>query len=391
MPDFDFDKLTDRRGSLSCKWDVADGELPMWVADMDFETAPAVKRAIEERAAHGIFGYTDVQDEYFRAYSDFWYRRHGHRFDTEELIYANGTVAAISSSVRRLTHPGESVLILAPVYNIFYNSILNNGRVVLCSDLLLVEGEWEIDWADFEEKLARPTTTMLIFCNPHNPVGRIWRPEELARVAELAARHGVTVFSDEVHAEFVAECKEYTPFAAASPLAALISVSALSVSKSFNLAGLQSACLAVKNEALRRRIYRGLNNDEVGEPNAFAMQASVAALTECDGWLDALVSYVNENKRIATEFISCEIPDITVPRSDATYLLWVDVSRICHDGEYFAKELRRLTGLYISSGAQYGECARGYVRINLATQRSRVLDGLERLKRGAEIIAHAEQ
>ena len=156
MPTFDFDKLTYRRGSLSCKWDVAEGELPMWVADMDFETAPAVRRAIEERAAHGIFGYTDVQEDYFRAYSDFWHRRHGYRFATEELIYAGGTVAAISSSVRRLTHPGESVLILAPVYNIFYNSILNNGRVVLSSDLLLVDGEWEINWADFEEKLARP-------------------------------------------------------------------------------------------------------------------------------------------------------------------------------------------------------------------------------------------
>ena len=151
---------------------------------------------------------------------------------------------------------------------------------------------------------------MLIFCNPHNPVGRVWSREELARVAELSARHGVTVFSDEVHSELVAEGREYVPFAAASPLAELISVSALSVSKSFNLAGLQSACLVVKNDALRRRIYRGINNDEVGEPNAFAMQANIAALTECDGWLDALVSYINENKRLAADFIEREIPTL---------------------------------------------------------------------------------
>ena len=379
---YDFDRLTDRSGTYSYKWKVEEGELPMWVADMDFETAPAVRSAIERRAAHGIFGYSETPDAFFEAVSGYWGRRHGFAFPTEWLVYSNGIVAAISSAVRRLTHPAENVLIQAPVYNIFYNSILNNGRRVLSSDLVYRDGVYSIDFEDLEAKLALPATTLMILCNPHNPVGKVWSREELCRIGELCYKHGVTVFSDEIHCDFIKHLGAYTPFAAASEVCADISVNALSGSKTFNIAGLQSACLAVKNPALRYRIYRGLNNDEVGEPNAFAMGACIAAFTDCDEWVDGLVEYVFENRRIAEEYIRDNIPDLRAVSSDATYLLWIDISAVSDDSVEFCKELRERTGLYLSDGYEYGECGKTFVRMNLATQRSRVLDGLERLRRG---------
>lgn len=381
---YDFDKLTDRSDTYSLKWNVKDGELPMWVADMDFETAPPIRRALEKRAAHGIFGYSETPDAFYRAVSDYWGRRHGFAFPTEWLVYSNGIVAAISSCVRRLTHPAENVLIQAPVYNIFYNSILNSGRRVLSSDLVYRDGGYSVDFRDLEAKLALPATTLMILCNPHNPVGKVWSKEELCRIGELCKKYGVKVISDEIHCDFTEPRGKYTPFAAASEVCADISVTAVSVSKTFNLAGLQSACLAVKDPQLRYQVYRSVNNDEVGEPNAFAMTACISAFTECDGWVDGVVDYVFENRHTAERYIKDNIPGIRAVVSDATYLLWIDISAVCADSVEFCKRLRESTGLYLSDGLEYGECGRAFVRMNLATQRSRLLDGLERLKRGVE-------
>lgn len=375
-----FDELTDRRNTLSYKWDVKDGELPMWVADMDFETSPAVKAAVMKKAEEGIYGYSTTPDELFSAVSDFYGRRHGFAFPTEWMMYSGGVVAAISSVVRRLTHPNECVLIQAPVYNIFYNCILNNGRRVLSSDLVYDGGEYSIDFSDLEEKLSRDETTLFILCNPHNPVGKLWSREELSRIAELAAKHGVTVLSDEIHCDFVKPGLSYTPFASVSELSADISVSLVSGSKTFNIAGLQSAFAVVKNKQLRYRVYRGLNNDEVGEPNIFSAAANIAAFSSSDDWVDGLVFYVFENKRLACEYINGRICGLKTAFSDATYLLWIDISAVSKDSVEFTKELRERTGLYLSDGEEYGECGKSFVRMNLATQRERVMDGLERLR-----------
>lgn len=381
---YDFDKLTDRSGTLSYKWDVKDGELPMWVADMDFEVAPPIKRAIVERAEHGIFGYTAMPDELFESVSSYWGRRHGYAIPVSHMIYSNGVVAAISSIVRRLTEPAENVLIQAPVYNIFYNSILNNGRRVLSSDLLYDGAEYSVDFEDLESKLADPQTSLMILCNPHNPVGKIWTKDELARIGELCNKHGVTVLSDEIHCDITDPRDGYTPFASVNEVCRRISISTVAASKTFNIAGLQSACLFASDSVLRHKVWRGLNNDEVGEPNAFSMTANIAAFTECDEWVDGMLDYVFENKRIAADFINSEIPGMHATYSRATYLLWIDISGVADDSVDFCDKLRESTGLYLSDGAEYGECGRRFVRMNLATQRARVLDGLERLKRGAE-------
>ena len=382
---YDFDKLTDRFGTLSYKWGVKDGELPMWVADMDFEVAPPIKRAIVQRAEHGIFGYTAIPDEYFEAISSYWGRRHGYAIPVEHMIYSNGIVAAISSIVRKLTTPAENVLVQAPVYNIFYNSIVNNGRNVISSDLVYDGAEYSIDFEDLERKLALKQTSLMILCNPHNPVGKIWTSEELAKIGELCYKHGVTVLSDEIHCDITDPKDAYTPFAAVSDLCRRISVSAVAASKTFNIAGLQSACIYAEDPVIRHRVWRGLNTDEVGEPNAFSMTANIAAFTECDAWVDEMLDYVFENKRIACDFINTEIPGLKATYSKATYLLWIDISGVAEDSVDFCEKLRESTGLYISDGEEYGACGKSFVRMNLATQRERIIDGLNRLKKGVEI------
>ena len=381
----EFDIITDRSGTYSYKWDVKAGELPMWVADMDFETAPAVKRAIVERARHGIFGYSATPCEFFEAVSGYFGRRHGFKIPTEWMVYSNGIVAAIGSAVRRLTHPDENVLIQAPVYNIFYNSILNNGRNVISSDLVYDGSGYSIDFDDLEEKLALPQTSLMILCNPHNPVGRVWTANELAKIGDLCHKHGVTVLSDEIHCDITdPHSAGYTPFASVNEVCRHISVTAVASSKTFNIAGLQSACLFAEDPVLRHKVWRGVNTDEVGEPNAFSVSANIAAFTECDAWVDEMLEYVFENKRIACDFINRNIEGMKASFSEATYLLWIDISGIADDSVDFCHKLRESTGLYLCDGAEYGESGRCFVRMNLATQRSRVLDGLERLKRGAE-------
>ncbi len=382
---YDFDKPTDRRGSGSLKWNVADGELPMWIADMDFETAPPIKQAIMRRAETGIFGYAITPDAFFEAVADFRERHFGYRPNPAHMVYSNGIVAAISSSVRKLTTPGENVLIQAPVFNLFYNSVINNGRNIISSDLVYKDGEYSIDFADLEAKLANPQTSLMILCNPHNPVGKIFTKEELAEIGRLCKKHSVTVISDEIHCDIRAKwSKPFTPFAEASEICRDISVTCVSTSKTFNLAGLQSACLIIDNPTLRHKVWRAVNTDEIGEPNAFSMDASVAAFTECDEWLSQLNDYLFENRRIAEKYIAENIPELKAIKGEVTYLLWIDISALSQDSVAFTEFIREKTGLYLSEGVEYGECGCRFVRMNLATQRYRLEDGLERLKRAVE-------
>lgn len=382
MTAFDFDTPVDRRGSGSLKWDVPAGELPMWVADMDFKTAPAVRDALAGRLAHGVFGYSVVPDEWYSAYCDWWRERHGVTFDPAWLTFATGVVPALSSIVRKLTTVGENVLIMTPVYNIFFNSIVNNGRHVLESPLRYEGGVYDIDFADLERKLADPETSMLILCNPHNPVGKIWSRETLARIGVLAKKHHVLVVSDEIHCDLTDPGCAYTPFASVSDDCRENSVTLIAPTKAFNLAGLQTACTVTPDPTLRHRVSRGLNTDEVAEPNAFAVTAAVAAFTKGAPWLDALRTYLYENKCLVRETLARECPDLRVTPSDATYLLWLDVSRIVPDADRLADHLRRAAGLYLTAGSEYGESGRAFLRMNVAAPRATVEEGLRRLTRG---------
>lgn len=381
---YDFDTPVDRRNTYSLKWDVKENELPMWVADMDFQTAPEVREAIQRRAAHGVFGYSIVPEEWYQAYIRWWESRHGFRMDAEWLIFCTGVVPAISSIVRKLTTPAEKVLVLTPVYNIFFNSILNNGRQVLESRLRYDGEAYSIDYEDLEAKLADPQTSMLIFCNPHNPVGKIWSAEELRKVGELCRKHHVVVVSDEIHCDLTEPGLGYVPFASVSEDCRNNSITCIAPTKAFNLAGMQTAAVCVPDPVLRHKVWRGLNTDEVAEPNAFAIQAAVAAFTRGGEWLDELRSYLHENKVWTTQYIQKEIPRLKVVASQATYLMWLDCSGLTDSSEELADVIRESTGLYLSEGGQYGGDGTHFLRLNVACPRSVLEDGLNRLKKGVE-------
>lgn len=379
---YDFDTPTERRNTNSLKWDVAQGELPMWVADMDFQTAPEIREAIMKRAEHGIFGYSVIPDAWYEAYIQWWKMRHGYTMERDWLIFCTGVVPAISSIVRKLTTPAEKVLIQTPVYNIFFNSILNNGRQVLESPLRYDGKEYRIDFADLEEKLSDPQTALMILCNPHNPTGKIWDRQTLEKIGALCSRHHVTVVSDEIHCDLTDPGESYVPFASVSETCRQISITCMAPTKAFNLAGLQTAAVSVPDEVLRHKVWRALNTDEAAEPNAFAVEAAVAAFTRGADWLDALRDYLHENKKLAEAYIEKEIPDVRAVASQATYLLWLDCSGLIGCGREAAGFLRRETGLYLSEGSQYGGNGADFLRMNIACPRAVLKDGLERLKNG---------
>ena len=382
---FNFDKEVNRRNTNSEKWNVADNELPMWVADMDFEAAPVIRKALDARFKHGIFGYTGITDKWYEAYIGWWKHRHGFTMERDWLIFTTGVVPAISSMVRKLTTPAEKVLIQTPVYNIFFNSILNNGRVVLESPLVLKNNRYEMDFEQLEKDLSDTQTTLMILCNPQNPGGRIWTREELIKVAELCKKYGVTVISDEVHCDLTVEKRQYVPFASVSDTAREISITCMSPGKSFNIAGLHTAAVSVPNELLRNKVNRGLNTDEVAEPNVFAVEAAVAAYKGGGEWLDALNEYLDESRKIALDFIRSEIPEVKVIEKEATYLFWIDVRGLKYGGIGFAKELRMTTGLYLTDGRVYGKAGEGFLRMNIACTKKTLKDGLERLKTGVRL------
>ncbi len=379
---YDFDTTVNRRGTASLKWDVEEHELPMWVADMDFQTAPEIREALEKRVAHGVFGYTVIPDTWNQAYVNWWEKRHHFLVQPEWLVFCTGVVPAISSAVRKLTTPGENVLIQTPVYNIFFNSIVNNGRNVLESPLVYDGQAYQIDFAQLEKDLANPQTTLMILCNPHNPVGKIWDKETLEKIGNLCEKYHVTVLADEIHCDLTAVGKEYVPFAAVSETCKKISVSLWAPTKTFNIAGLQTAAIMAADPTLRHKMWRALNTDEVAEPNAFAIDAAIAAFTKGEAWLDALREYIDENKQMVKQYLEKELPQISVVSLDVTYLLWLDCHEITEDSVKLATFIREKTGLYLSEGAEYGGDGRYFLRLNVACPKERLKEGLKRLKEG---------
>ena len=382
---YDFDAVTNRSGTNAYKWEIEAGELPMWVADMDFPTAPAVREAIERRAAHGVFGYSVIPPAWNSAIVAWWQQRHAVIFSPESVIFCAGVVPAISSMIRKLTTPAEKVLVQTPVYNIFFNSICNNGRFPVENPLQRTADGYEIDWTDLEQKLSDPQVTLMLLCNPQNPGGIIWGREDLSRIGALCARYHVTVISDEIHCDLTDPGYDYVPFASASDTCRAISITCVAPSKAFNIAGLQGAAVIAADEALRHKVWRGLNTDECAEPNAFAIQAAIAAFTVGGEWLDALRMYIAANKAMVRGYLQQELPEITMVDGHATYLCWLDCRQISRDDLQLAADIRQKTGLFLSNGSQYGAAGAGYLRMNVACPRYMVEDGLDRLRRAVRL------
>lgn len=377
-----FDTPLNRFNTDSVKWDVDDNELPMWVADMDFQTAPEIIEAFKAKVEHGVFGYTNISDEWANAYSNWWKIQHSFALDKDSLIYCTGVVSAISSIIRKITTVGEKILIQSPVYNIFYNSIVNNGRLILENKLVYKEHNYKIDFIDLEIKLSDPQTSLMILCNPHNPIGKIWSRDILKKIGELCCKHNVVVLSDEIHCDLTDPGFKYTPFASVSEECKLNSITCIAPTKAFNIAGIQTAAVYIPNEVLKHKIKRGLNTDEVAEPNAFATIAAITAFTHGEGWLTQLRGYLLENKKIVREFINSNIPQVSITDSQATYLMWLDVKKVSKKSHELQNFLRKETGLYLTDGSYYGSGGKGFLRMNIACPLSRVEDALRRLKIG---------
>ena len=384
-----FDSPVNRTGIFSMKWDVADGELPMWVADMDFRTAPAISEALAERVGNGTFGYTDVPREWNEAVADWWLRRYGVTVDPEHVVFTTGVIPAISSLVRSLTNVAEKVVLQPPVYNIFTNSIVNNVRRVLNNPLRYEHGVYSMDFEDLGRKLADPLTRLMILRNPQNPSGNVWSDSDLARVGELCAKHHVAVVPDEVHGDIVRPGVTHMPFAAVNELNRSICVTCSSPSKAFNVAGLQSAYFICDDDGLRARAVRGVNTDEVAGPNDFAVFSTIAAYADGGAWLDDLCRVLQRNK----DYVSTQLDEhahdmLHMVASDSTYLAWIDCSGLLDrvgdaNAERFCGFLRSHTGLVLSYGGIYGENGSRFVRMNLGTRADLVIDGTARLLAGA--------
>ncbi|MDR0283726.1 MAG: pyridoxal phosphate-dependent aminotransferase [Propionibacteriaceae bacterium] len=380
---FDFDTVLDRRGTNSVKWDVAAGELPMWVADMDFATAPAITAAVADKARSGIFGYGTVPAAYGEAIAAWWGGRYGWTVDPEWVVFCDGIVPAVSSFVRTFAGEGEGVVLQSPDYNCFYSSVRNSGRTVLVNNLAYDRAarRFTIDWADLEARLADPLAKVFLLCNPQNPTGQIWSADDLARMGALAAAHGVTVIADEIHCDITAPGTTYTPYASVAHNEPN-SITLVSPTKSFNIPGLQAAAVIVPDPGQRARVAASLNRDEIVDPGAFAVEATIAAYSAGAEWLDALREYVWGNRRFFEAYVAERLPELVVIPAEATYLVWVDCGALGADSDQFAAFLREQTGLFVNPGGMYGDNTRTFIRVNLACPRTLVEDGLARLAAG---------
>lgn len=377
-----FDTAPDRRGSGSYKWDSEAGAgdvIPLWVADMDFKTAPVVIEALRRRVEHGVFGYTLVDDEYYAALRGWFAERHGYTIDTRQVIYTSGVVPALSAIIKALTKPGEGVIVQTPVYNCFFSSIRNNGCRIVESPLIREEisGDtftYRMDFEDLERKAADPANTMLLLCNPHNPAGRIWNRDELKQVAGICSRNGVRVVSDEIHCELAMPELEYTPYGTIDPTGVIC----LSPSKAFNTAGLQIANIVCPDDSVRRAVDRAININEVCDVNPFGVVALKAAYSpEGAVWLNALRGYLADNYRLTRDIISNELPGCPMALLEATYLPWIDVSSLGVPTEELEERLIREAGVWVNCGEMYG--SGGFIRLNIACPRERLREGLRRL------------
>ena len=376
---YDFDKTIDRRATNSYKWDSApEGVLPMWVADMDFRTAPAIIDALQKRVAHGIFGYTRVPDAYYDAVTSWFSRRHGWDIEREWIIYTSGVVPAVSAVIKALTVPGDKVIVQTPVYNCFFSSIRNNGCEIVSNPLRRTADTYEMDFDALERCATDPRAKVMLLCNPHNPAGRVWTPDELTRLGNICLRNGVTVVADEIHCELVYQGFKYTPFASLSDAFLHRSVTCVSPSKAFNIAGLQIANIVAFDNDLRSRIDKAININEVCDVNPFGVAATIAAYNEGEEWLNQLVDYLHGNYEAMAEFCRRELPEFPITRLEGTYLVWMDCSSLGMPSDALEHALLDDARLWLNAGTMYGAEGEGYMRWNIACPRSVMLDGLNR-------------
>lgn len=385
--EYDFSRPTDRRGTDSYKWDSAPEAdiIPLWVADMDFETFPAITEALQRRVAHGIFGYTRAPEAYYEAVCRWFGKRHGWHINREHIIYTSGVVPAVSAVIKALTLPGDQVIVQGPVYNCFFSSIRNNGCEMVSNSLIYNKEElrYEIDFDDLERKLKHERARLMLLCNPHNPGGRVWTRDELTRVAELCRKYGVRVVSDEIHCELTLYDNEYVPFGSLPDELSRGSITCCSPSKAFNTAGLQIANIVCRDAEVRNRIDRAININEVCDVNPFGVIALQAAYSD-EGyeWLTQLRKYISANYDLLLERFARELPKCKVMRMEGTYLAWIDCSELHISSDEIEEMLMHENKVWVNAGSMYGAEGAAFIRINMACTSELLNEGITRIVNG---------
>lgn len=385
--EYDFSRPTDRRGTDSYKWDSAPEAdiIPLWVADMDFETFPAITEALQRRVAHGIFGYTRVPEAYYEAVCNWFGKHHGWHINREDIIYTSGVVPAVSAVIKALTLPGDQVIVQGPVYNCFFSSIRNNGCETVSNSLIYNKEElrYEIDFDDLERKLAHERARLMLICNPHNPGGRVWTRDELTRVAELCHKYGVRIVSDEIHCELTLYDNEYVPFGSLPDELSHGSITCCSPSKAFNTAGLQIANIVCRDAEVRNRIDRAININEVCDVNPFGVIALQAAYSD-EGyeWLTQLRKYISANYDLLMERFARELPKCKVMRMEGTYLAWIDCSELHISSDEIEEMLMHENKVWVNAGSMYGTEGAAFIRINMACTSELLNEGITRIVNG---------
>lgn len=385
--EYDFSRPTERRGTDSYKWDSAPEAdiIPLWVADMDFETFPCITEALQRRVAHGIFGYTRVPEAYYEAVCRWFKKRHGWHINREDIIYTSGVVPAVSAVIKALTLPGDQVIVQGPVYNCFFSSIRNNGCETVSNSLIYNKEElrYEIDFDDLERKLKHERARLMLLCNPHNPGGRVWTRDELTRVAELCRKYGVRVVSDEIHCELTLYDNEYVPFGSLPDELSRDSITCCSPSKAFNTAGLQIANIVCRDAEVRNRIDRAININEVCDVNPFGVIALQAAYSD-EGyeWLTQLRKYISANYDLLLERFARELPKCKVMRMEGTYLAWIDCSELHIPSDEIEKMLMHENKVWVNAGSMYGAEGAAFIRINMACTSELLNEGITRIVNG---------
>lgn len=385
--EYDFSRPTERRGTDSYKWDSAPETdiIPLWVADMDFETFPCITEALQQRVAHGIFGYTRVPEAYYEAVCNWFGKHHGWHINREDIIYTSGVVPAVSAVIKALTLPGDQVIVQGPVYNCFFSSIRNNGCEMVSNSLIYNKEElrYEIDFDDLERKLAHERARLMLICNPHNPGGRVWTRDELTRVAELCRKYGVRVVSDEIHCELTLYDNEYVPFGSLPDELSHGSITCCSPSKAFNTAGLQIANIVCRDAEVRNRIDRAININEVCDVNPFGVIALQAAYSD-EGyeWLTQLRAYISSNYDLLRERFARELPKCKVMRMEGTYLAWIDCSELHISSDEIEEMLMHENKVWVNAGSMYGTEGAAFIRINMACTSELLNEGITRIVNG---------
>lgn len=372
---YNFDEIINRNGTNSIKYDFATERgkpadvLPLWVADMDFQTVPEIKEALMKKVQHNIYGYSDSKEDYFNALYHWFSKRFQWEIKKEWIVKTPGVVFALAMAVRAFTEEGDGVLIQRPVYYPFTEVILSNRRKVVNNPLIYENGKYLIDYKDFEDKIITNQVKLFLLCSPHNPVGRVWTEEELVKLGDICVKHGVTVVSDEIHADFTYKDYRHRIFPSVKPEFLEHSIVCTAPSKTFNLAGLQVSNIFIANSKLRNKLKEEIKKTGYSQLNSLGLVASQTAYEQGEAWLEALKEYLEGNLQYVRDYLKENLPMITLVEPQGTYLVWLDFNKLNLDEKELNDLILDHAGLWLDPGTVFGSEGKGFQRINIACPR----------------------